>query len=87
MGSGLKHRLLNIAIAIDQLAWVLLSFGNGHPDETLSAAAWRMESEGKWAGRILRPVIDTLLWFDRDHCRNAWLAEIYQHQLPRSYRP
>jgi hypothetical protein len=38
----MKQRLLNVLIAIDQLAWVVLTLGAGHPDETISAAAWRM---------------------------------------------
>ena len=80
------RRLKNIAIAIDQLLWVILSLGNGMPDETLSAAAWRMESQGKLAGRILRPVIDTLLWFDVDHCRRSWQSERDRTQIDGSYR-
>lgn len=40
--AAVRRRLLNIAIALDQLAWVLLTLGNGLPDETISAAAWRM---------------------------------------------
>ena len=39
----MKQRLLNILIALDQLAYVLVTLGAGHPDETLSAAAWRTE--------------------------------------------
>ena len=39
----MKQRILNLLIAIDQLAYVLLTLGAGHPDETLSAAAWRTE--------------------------------------------
>ena len=34
----MKQRLLNLLIAIDQLLWVLLTLGRGHPDETISAA-------------------------------------------------
>ena len=64
----MKRRLLNIAIAFDQLAWVLLTLGNGLPDETISAAAWRMESQGKLAGRLFRPVVDALFFFDQNHC-------------------
>lgn len=30
-----------ILIPLDQLAYVLLTMGAGHQDETLSAAAWR----------------------------------------------
>ncbi len=34
----MKQRILNILIALDQLAYVLLTLGAGHPDETLSAS-------------------------------------------------
>ena len=34
----MKQRILNLLIALDQLAWVLLTLGKGHPDETISAA-------------------------------------------------
>ena len=54
----MKQRLLHIAIAIDQLIYVLVTLGAGHPDETLSAAAWRTEQKGRWLGRIFRPLID-----------------------------
>ena len=37
----MKQRLLNTAIAIDQLMYVLLTLGAGSPDETLSAATGR----------------------------------------------
>ena len=82
----MNRRLLNIAIAFDQLAWVLLTLGNGLPDETISAAAWRMESQGKRAGIWLRPLIDTLFWFDPDHCKSAYNSELRKLQLPGSYR-
>ena len=82
----MKRRLLNIAIAFDQLAWVLLTLGNGLPDETISAAAWRMESQGKLAGRLFRPVVDALFFFDQNHCLSAWQSERNKQQLPGVYR-
>lgn len=82
----MKRRLLNLLIALDQLAWVLLTLGNGSPDETISAAAWRMEQQGKRAGRVLRPAIDAVFWFDREHCRKAYNAEFHKIQLPGTYR-
>ena len=82
----MKRRLLNLLIAVDQFFWVLLTLGNGSPDETISAALWRMEMQGKWAGRLFRPVVDTLFFFDPDHCRNAYNAEFRNLQLPESYR-
>ena len=82
----MNRRVLNLLIALDQLAWVILTLGNGMPDETISAALWRMESQGKWAGKLFRPVVDALFWFDRHHCFTAWLAERRKQQLPAMYR-
>lgn len=83
----MKQRLLNTAIAIDQLMYVLLTLGAGSPDETLSAAAWRTEQAGKLGGRIFRPVIDLLFCpIEREHCRKAYEAERRGHQLPEEYR-
>lgn len=83
----MKRRVRHLLIAIDQLAWVLLTLGRGHPDETISAAAWRMEQQGKMAGRILRPLIDVLFRpLERDHCRLAYESETAGRHLPRAYR-
>ncbi|RPE72553.1 hypothetical protein EDC62_0244 [Tibeticola sediminis] len=85
--TNLRRRLLHIFIAIDQLAWVVVTLGDGSPDETISAAAWRMESQGKPAGRILRPIIDALFRpLERDHCRKSYESEVSGAQLPDSYR-
>ena len=86
--SSLGKRIFNLAVAIDQLAYVLLTLGAGHPDETLSAAAWRTEQSGKLGGRIFRPVIDLLFCpLEREHCRNAYESECLGRQLPKEYRP
>jgi len=83
----MKQRLLNIAIALDQLLWVVLTLGKGMPDETISAAAYRMEQQGKLAGRVLRPIIDALFRpLERDHCRLSYWSEIMGNQLPTIYR-
>ncbi|TCS69703.1 hypothetical protein EDC61_1191 [Sulfuritortus calidifontis] len=83
----MRWRVLNLLIALDQLAWVLLTLGNGSPDETISAAAYRMERQGKLAGRILRPLIDAIFRpVERDHCRRSYASEIAGSQLPDSYR-
>jgi hypothetical protein len=75
--------LLHVLIAIDQLANALLG---GAADETLSARAWRAEAQGKVLGRVFRPMIDAIFFFDPQHCRKAWLAEVHKQQLPGSYR-
>lgn len=82
----MKRRILNWLIAFDQFAFNTITLGHSSPDETLSAAAWRWERSGKRVGRILRPAIDTLLWFDTDHCKKAFEAERKGYQLPRQYR-
>ena len=83
----MTQRILNILIALDQLAWVLLTLGKGHPDETISAAAWRMEQEGKLAGRVLRPLIDALFFpLEREHCRLSFESEQRGAHLPAAYR-
>jgi hypothetical protein len=83
----MRQRLLNLLIAIDQLLWVLLTIGDGMPDETISAAAWRMEQQGKLAGRVLRPIIDALFWpIERDHCRQSFESEMLGRQLPGAYK-
>jgi hypothetical protein len=61
------QRLIRIGDALSQLCNVV--FLNGHPNESMSGRAWRTKS--KW-----HKVIDTLLWFDKDHCRTAFLNDV-----------
>lgn len=83
----MKQRLFNLAIALDQFVFCVLTLGHSAPDETASAAAWRLEQEGRLAGRIFRPLIDALARpFEQDHCRNAYHSEMLRAQLPRAYR-
>lgn len=85
--STLKTRFLNVLIATDQLAWVIVTLGKGKPDETISAALWRMEQEGKLVGRILRPLVDLLFRpIERDHCRKSFESEQRGAHLPSYYR-
>jgi hypothetical protein len=77
---AVKQRILNILISIDQLIYVLLTLGAGNPDETMSAAAWRLEQKGKLVGKIFRPVIDVLFWFDKDHCKTSYESELNKAQ-------
>ena len=83
---SMGRRIKNLAVAVDQLAWVILTLGNGMPDETISAALWRMESQGKWAGKLFRPVVDALFFFDQNHCLSAWQSERNKQQLPAIYK-
>lgn len=75
--------LLHLGIAVDQLLNALLG---GGADETLSSRAYRADRDGKIFGRIFRPVIDTLFFWDHRHCFQAYLAEIHKRQYPRNFR-
>ena len=68
------------------MVWVVLTLGNGSPDETISAALYRMELQGKLAGKLFRPIVDLLFWFDEEHCYHAWKSEINKAQLPKVYQ-
>lgn len=71
-------QLKQVLIAIDRRINALL---DGNPNETLSSRAYRMEQAGKPMG-FMRRVIDTLFWFDKDHCK-----ESYQNELKRAHVP
>jgi hypothetical protein len=58
---------IKIGDATSQLANVILL--NGHPNESLSGRAWRTKS-------IWYKVIDLILWFDKDHCKWAYLNDM-----------
>lgn len=78
----MPKRSEQIPIAIDQLINTL--FG-GWADETISSVAWRKRQEGKgWA--ILRRVIDTLFFWQENHCRTAYESEKNRRQLPPELR-
>lgn len=70
-----------VLIAIDQLVNTLLL---GSCDESLSSRAWRHYEDG--SRRWPKVLIDTLLWFDNDHCHQSYLSEIERRQLPPSMR-
>ena len=85
--STFLHNLKQLAIAIDQLLNVLIGFVSNRQawaDETMSAHATRMELEHgrSWA----RKLIDGILFFDKDHCKESYESEILRRQLPPSMR-
>ena len=82
MNDILKY-IKNNLISFDQSCNTIL---NGYPDETLSARAWRTEQENNTFGKFFRPTIDTLFFFQKDHCYNSYLSEIERKQLPKEYK-
>lgn len=65
-------RLANILFSLDCFLFSLLTLGASHPYESFSSAAYRAELRGMFYGRF-RPFIDTLFWFDKDHCKRAYM--------------
>ena len=63
----LLNRLIRIGDALSQLLNVV--FLNGHPNESLSGRAWRTKS-------VWYLIIDTILFFDKEHCLNAYTNDI-----------
>ncbi|WP_269633156.1 hypothetical protein [Pelomonas sp. BJYL3] len=76
--------LLQVLIALDQLANALLFFG--WADETISARSWRQRE--KWQWRQARRVIDWIfaLLGDSNHCQGAYESELQRSQLPETLR-
>ena len=75
--------LLNVAIAVDQMANALLA---GSPDESLSSRCYRADRDNKWFGRIFRPVIDTIFFWQDRHCYQSYLAEVQRRQYSKNFR-
>jgi hypothetical protein len=75
--------LLNLAVAFDQFLNALLG---GSCDESLSSRAYRADRDGKTFGKVFRPVIDTLFFWQDRHCYDAYLAEVQRRQLSKNFR-
>ena len=70
-----------VFIGIDQLVNALCG---GWPDETLSSMAWRWHTDGvrHWPYYV----IETLFFFDKNHCRESFESERLGRQLPPELR-
>lgn len=70
-------------VAVDQLLNTVLL---GSPDETLSSRAYRADRDGKIFGRIFRPAIDALFFWQANHCYAAYVAEVQRRQYSANFR-
>jgi hypothetical protein len=73
------NHLEQIGIAIDQL---LNAICKGWADETFSARTWRHRDTRK---RTLL-VINSIFFWQTNHCKEAYESEINRKQLPIEYR-
>ena len=73
----IKTYLLNILISFDQLVNVLFL---GQPDETISSRAWRCKDANSF-WKFMHSLINKLFFFQKDHCFNAYLAELERKHI------
>lgn len=72
---------IQVLIAVDQLINTLLG---GLADETLSSRAYRHSRDGsrKWPEKL----INTLFFWQKDHCKTAYESELNRNHLPKGMR-
>ena len=73
----LKQYVLNILIAFDQLVNALIL---GQPNETISSRAWRCKDTSSF-WKFMRKLIDTIFFWQKDHCYYSFIAEVERHQI------
>ena len=81
----LRQRILIVLIAVDHLALAIATLGYCKRGQTISAAAWALEQNGKFMGRTFSPAIDWLFTcIERDHCQVSYESE--KHMYSRNER-
>lgn len=75
----MKFTIYQILIALDQLLNTLIG---GWADETLSSAAYKSDQKGLFWGKITRPLIDAIFFWQDRHCYYAFIAEKFRLQSP-----
>lgn len=73
-------KVAQVAVAFDQLINALCG---GYADETMSSRVWRLRQFQPY--KTLRPVIDTILFFDPNHCQTSYESEVARKYLPASF--
>lgn len=74
---------MQVLISIDQVFNALLA---GYADETLSARSYRMSKEtNKKRWKFMRRFIDTLFFWQKEHCLQAYLSEKTKRHFSEYY--
>lgn len=81
MMKRIKHSLFQMAVAFDQFINTLCG---GWADETLSARCWRKRAYKGW--NRASHVINTIFFWQDNHCREAHESEWNRAHLPPSLR-
>jgi hypothetical protein len=81
------HRIMQVLVAIDQLANVIIGLfiGNSWSDETWSARSYRnREKSLVWTANY--KVINSIFFWVSNHCKSAYLSEKRRLQSPPEER-
>ncbi|WP_439257121.1 DNA helicase UvrD [Lonepinella sp. BR2271] len=81
----IKEWLKQILIAVDQF-FNAMAFG--YADETISCRCYRnfvLEQDKRLRWRLMYHLVNGL-FFDRNHCRDAYFSEIERKQYPSHFR-
>lgn len=73
-------------IAFDQLVNTLVwakGEGFGMADETISARSWRLRKKPFWGA--LRVLVDSLFFWQPNHCADSYMSEQARKHLPGVY--
>lgn len=81
----MKQTLIAIDQFINTCIWIKRD-GFGWADETLSARAHRLASDGNKMAIIVERVINTLFLWQTEHCFQSYMSERDRLQLPPEYR-
>jgi hypothetical protein len=80
---ALRLYLRHLGVSLTQLLNATLG---GWPDESVSSRLWRLSLRGSRAGVIGVAVVDTLFFWERDHCFKSYESERQRQQLPPGLR-
>ena len=86
--ASVRRRVTQLGVSLSQLLHCVvgLAVGDAWADESLSARAWREERSGRRGWGRVRRAIDALFWFDPQHCRGSYEAEVERMQAAPEYR-
>ena len=78
----MKQLLIAIDQTLNTLVWAE-GEGFGMADETVSARAWRLQHRSAWC--VARAIIDTVFFWEKDHCESSYRVELVRKHLPSEY--
>jgi hypothetical protein len=77
---GKLSRAREVAVAIDQLANAVLG---GYAQETISSRCWRLRGYRPYS--TMRWIIDWVFFWQTDHCRASYEAQVERRNMPADY--